>query len=66
MTQMFSAESAVRNEVMIILGDVLVKCDDGAVEAGIIDRDVAAFSVPPGAVLQLSLLELDCHLLGLQ
>jgi len=38
-----------------------VKCQDGAVEAGIIDRDITAFTFSPGPGLQLSLLEFDSH-----
>lgn len=64
--QIFSAKSAIRGEVMVVLHDVFVKGDDGSIETRIIDGDVAPFARLPGTVLHLPLFELGCHQLRLQ
>ena len=48
---MFSAQRAIRDEVVIILDDMFVKRQDGAVEPGIVDRDVPELTVSPGTGL---------------
>ena len=66
MAQVFSAQRAIRDEVVTILDDMFVKCQNGAVEPGIVDRDVPALTVSPGTGLQQSLPEFDPSLLGFQ
>jgi hypothetical protein len=64
LAQVFSAQRAIRNEVVTILDDMFVKCQNGAVEPGIVDRDVPALTVSPGTGLQQSLPEFDPSLLA--
>jgi hypothetical protein len=51
---------------MIIFDDVLVKCQNEAVQASIVDRDVPALAVSPGTGVSQSLPEFDPSLLGFQ
>jgi hypothetical protein len=51
LAQIFSAQGTIRDEVVTILDDMFVKCQNGAVEPGIVDRDVPALTVSPGTGL---------------
>ena len=51
---MFPAQGTIREEVVTILDDMLVKCQNGAVEPRIVDRDVPAFTVSPGTGLRVA------------
>ena len=64
--QIFSAQPAIRGQVVVIFHDVFVKGNDGSIETRIVDGNVAPFPSLPDAVLHLSLLEFDSQQLGLQ
>ena len=64
--QIFSAQPAIRGQVVVVFHDVFVKGNDGSIEARIVDGNVAPFPSLPDTVFHLSLLEFDSQQLDLQ